>query len=381
MRFELLEIVINKAEKLNNLIEIRENDINLEEIKSKWIIYEPEPKEIHILASDGSFYSKQYLGYFLGVFGGYAEEFNPDTLQQNESFVGDLYVSVIKQPENFKTLLTLFMFLSEVKAAYNLAKEKKPKLIMLDGTLTSKFIIPFPLPYWFTKEDCSSLSKIVDTLYSDIKKECLNYKSIYSLSDKVLEKVLKELPEDKRRFDFLEVIITQLAYYEHLITLYSLLTLEYKPLVIGLAKTSTGTDLLKHSIPDIKLFLEYCNDLGYSETVYQDLQNLKSEFGNLANIDQELNNKIYEIHINAFYTKYYDEKSINLVEYYQHDKTVDVEELIDYIAGTVADGNPYPFILKRMDREVRITKEDFELIERELEFIFNKTGRESLQWE
>ncbi|WP_028950632.1 DNA double-strand break repair nuclease NurA [Sulfurihydrogenibium subterraneum] len=377
MVYRLLEVIRQKKSYILKYLENKDLDISLQEILEKWNSYSPAGKDIHIAASDGSFYSKQYLGFFLGVFSGYAESFDPKTQEADSDFVGDVYLSVIKQSDNFKTLLTLFMFLSEVKAVYNLAKRKKPDFIMLDGTITSKFIIPFPLPYWFTKEESEDLLSLIKQLYPKVKDNCLSYPYIYSLSQEIEKEVLSNL-SDKRR-DLLEVVISQLAYYEHLITLYNLLNLEYKPIIIGLAKTSTGTDLLKSSVPDIKLFLEYCKDLGYSQPVYQNLQSLKSEFGQLQYVDLDLNNKLYDLTIESFYAKYSDVRSINLIEYFQHPDRASVkeEEILDYLRNTTSVYN-YPLRLKMVDKQVRITAADFELIERELGLSFSITGREAL---
>lgn len=377
MIYELLEIVRQKKEDISKYLKNREPDVSLEEIVSKWNSYTPEGKDVHIAASDGSFYSKQYLGFFLGVFSGYAESFDPKTQKIDSDFVGDIYLSIIKQSDNFKTLLTLFMFLSEVKALYNLAKKEKPEFLILDGTITSKFIIPFPLPYWFTKEEPYDLLSIVKQLYPKVKENCLSYPSIYSLSKEIEEDVLNLLSEKRR--DLLEVVISQLTYYEHLITLYHFLNLEYKPIIIGLAKTSTGTDLLNSSIPDIKLFLDYCKDLGYSQPVYQNLQNLKSEFGLLKDIDPDLNNRLYDLTIESFYAKYSDIRSINLIEYFQHPDrpTVEEKEILDYLKNTTSVYN-YPLRLRMVDNQVRITAADFEKIEKEIGLNFSITGREAL---
>lgn len=379
MLYQLLEIVRERKEEIRSYLESKDDNISVDKVLENWTNYTPQHKDAHVCSSDGSFYSKQYLGFFLGVFSGYAESFNPSNLEKDEAFVGDIYISVIKQSDNFKTLLTLFMFLSEIKAAYNLAKEKNPDVILLDGTLTSKFIIPFPLPYWFTKEiEEEKIFDVVSQVYEKLKEECLSYPSIYSLSKDISKLVLENLPEKRR--DLFEVVISQLAYYEHLITFYNLLNLDYKPIILGIAKTSTGNDILKYSVPDIKLFLTYCKTLGYSESVQQNLQNLKSEFGKLKDIDPQLNNNLYDLMIESFYGKYSDVRAINLIEYYQNpDKpTIKKEEILDYLANTTAAGYNYPFILKRVDNQVRITASDFEIIERELGFWNFTTGREAL---
>jgi NurA-like 5'-3' nuclease len=377
MIYKLLEIVRSRRDEIRNYLENKDDNVSAQQVLEKWNSYVPQPKSVHVCSSDGSFYSKQYLGFFLGVFGGYAESFNPNNLEKDEEFVGDIYISVIKHSENFKTLLTLFMFLSEIKSIYNLANRKNLDLIILDGTLTSKFIIPFPLPYWFTKED-NDTSNVVSEIYPKVKNNCLSYQSIYSLSKEIMEDILKLIPEERR--DLIEVVVSQLTYYEYLITLYNLFKLGYKPTILGVAKTSTGTDILKSSVPDIKLFLTHCETLGYSQSIGQNLQSLKSEFGQLKDLDPTLNNELYELNIKAFYGKYSDTKAINLIEYYENpDKpTIKETQILDYLAGTVAGGYNYPFILKRVDNQVRITASDFELIEKELGLKFFITGREAL---
>lgn len=182
------------------------------------------------------------------------------------------------------------------------------------------------------------------------------------------------------RKDHIEAILSKFAYYEYLLTLYNIFKLEHKPLIVGLAKTSTGTDILNHSLPDIKLFLNYIQELGYSKSVGQNLEKLKASLGEIQIIDDEIFKFLYELNIESFYAKYTSKNVINLVEVYQNPdfETVKKEDVLDYLADMDYVGYNYPFKLKKVDNEVRITASDFEFIEKQLGLEFSITGREAL---
>lgn len=375
----LLELIKNRKENITKYVAPSKKDI--EELKSlvnkKWNNYIPSKKTVFYAAADGSLYTKNYLGFSIMVFSGYSESFNPENEQIDNSFLGDIYPVVMKKIDQLKTLATLSMFLCETKALLNLAEKVKPKLLIIDGTITSRFIIPYPLTSWF----CSNNNEEIENISVELIKENLdiiNSNEILSLKDEYIERIKSKIKEDKK--DYLDAIVFQSLYYEFLITLYKLFNLDYNPIIIGIAKTSTGKDLLNHSIPDIRIFLSLADELGYSEIVEQKVENLKSFFGKFTEVSSQINNFIYGLDILSFYAKYRSKDRINLVEFYQNPniKTVDIREILDYLNDISFGGLDYPFKLKKVDNEVRITQLDFEFIERELGLTYEITGREGL---
>lgn len=375
----LLELIKNRKENITKYVAPSKKDI--EELKSlvnkKWNNYIPSKKTVFYAAADGSLYTKNYLGFSIMVFSGYSESFNPENEQIDNLFLGDIYPVVMKKIDQLKTLATLSMFLCETKALLNLAEKVKPKLLIIDGTITSRFIIPYPLTSWF----CSNNNEEIENISVELIKENLdiiNSNEILSLKDEYIERIKSKIKEDKK--DYLDAIVFQSLYYEFLITLYKLFNLDYNPIIIGIAKTSTGKDLLNHSIPDIRIFLSLADELGYSEIVEQKVENLKSFFGKFTEVSSQINNFIYGLDILSFYAKYRSKDRINLVEFYQNPniKTVDIREILDYLNDISFGGLDYPFKLKKVDNEVRITQLDFEFIERELGLTYEITGREGL---
>lgn len=378
MRVELLEKILKKKDKIREYLQQNIERINEEEIKSKWTAYNPNPKPIHHLAADGSFYQKSYLGFSLIVFAGYAENTNLNSENISSFTIGDIFPTVIKKTEHVKTLATLFMFLCEAKALLYLAKKEKPDFIIFDGTITSRFIIPFPLSNWFTDNEVENqINNIVNELFKE-NIEKIKETDLYFLRDDIIKSIFTKLESPRK--DYIEAIVSKFAYYEYLFTLYNIFKLEHKPLIIGLAKTSTGTDMLNHSLPDIKLFLNYINELGYSESVEQSLEKLKTSLGELQLIDDKIFSFLYELNIESFYAKYTLKNAINLIEVYQNPDfgTIRKEDILDYLADMDYLGYNYPFKLKKVDNEVRITSSDFEFIEKQLGLEFSITGREAL---
>lgn len=375
----LLELIKRRRKNITKYVVPSKKDI--EELKSlvkiKWNSYKPFKKKIFYAAADGSLYTKNYLGFSIIVFSGYAESFNPENEQIDSSFLGDIYPVVMKKIDQVKTLATLSMFLCETKALLNLAEKVKPKLLIIDGTITSRFVIPYPLISWF----CSDNNEEIENISVELIRENLdiiNSYEILSLKDEYIEKIKSKIKEEKK--DYLDAIVFQSLYYEFLITLYRLFNLDYNPIIIGIAKTSTGKDLLNHSIPDIRIFLNLADELGYSEIVEQKVENLKSFFGKFTEVSSQINNFIYGLDILSFYAKYRSKDRINLIEFYQNPnvKTIDVKEILDYINDISFGGLDYPFKLKKVDNEVRITQFDFEFIEKELGLTYEITGREGL---
>jgi hypothetical protein len=102
MRVELLEKILKKKDKIREYLQQNIEKINGEEIKSKWTAYNPNPKPIHHLAADGSFYQKSYLGFSLIVFAGYAENTNLNSENISSFTIGDIFPTVIKKQSMLK---------------------------------------------------------------------------------------------------------------------------------------------------------------------------------------------------------------------------------------------------------------------------------------
>lgn len=272
------------------------------------------------------------------------------------------------------------MFLSEAKTLFYIAKNKKTDLIIFDGTLTSRLITPFPRSEWFIKSD-NSMEDLINSICLEIieenKQEFILSEDVFSVSFQSQEIISKKILEEglELRFDIVESIMAKLSYYEMMLVLTELFKLR-EPLIIGLAKTSSGTDIFKESLPDIKLFSEYSDKLGFSaDIIQQDISKLKSSFGEIVS---EMADFLSELDIVSFYSKYSSPRHINLIEVYQNPdkKTVKREEILDMLASISIDG--YPFFLKKTDNEVKITKADLDFIARELGLERMITGRENL---
>lgn len=378
MQIKLYEKLAGKKQYLRDLIQ---NDIELSlkerNVEEKWNGYTPKKVDnFSVVVSDGSFYIVQFLGFFLTVFGGYGYYYDLQDREKDEFFVGDVDLSVAKRPEYAKSYISFLMSLAEAKSIYKIALKKRPKLIMFDGTLTSRLITPFPKQSWFGKgEDLEEeMNMLVYEIFNEVKEQLVNFDDIYALSKQAKDIMIDRLPVENRRFDYLEALTSKLAYYEFMYILSEIFKIK-DSIIIGVAKTSSGTDIFDCSIPDIKIYSKHAHDLGYSESIIQDVQRLKSSFGN---IPQDISNYLGDLSIFSVYSKYADKKVINLIEFYQHpeNETVKIEDVLDMLYSLSSNG--YPFLLKKVDNEVRITKEDIEFIVRELGLENAITGREGL---
>lgn len=381
MRLKLYEKLKHKKELLKTQIErpLADEEIK-QKVKQLWTEYVPVQRDSFSAAvSDGSLRVQQYLGFYLLVFGGYGYFYNLAEKQNGEWDTGDIIISVVKRPELAKSYGSLLMFLSEIKAVYKLAEEKKPDVVIFDGTLTSRLITPFPRAEWFTKspelEDITNTASL--EIINQLGDRFLKFDDILSLSVET-ESIVVDVITDigyKPRQDIKEAVIAKLAYYEMMATLAEFFK-NSGSIIVGLAKTSSGTDIFKESLPDIKLFSKYTDTLGYSaEKIPQDVQKLKSSFGEVLG---DLSLFLSELDIQAFYAKYSTPRVVNLIEFYQNPNrsSVDVRDILDMLSSISVDG--YPFLLKKVDNEVRITSTDMEFIEKELGLERAVTGRENL---
>ncbi|GAB6073220.1 DNA double-strand break repair nuclease NurA [Venenivibrio stagnispumantis] len=375
MRIELIEKVERKKNKLSQILKKIDLSLRKEEVLSKWQNYKPKPiTDLKVAVSDGSFNKKHYLGFYLYVFGGYSILFENENIKA-EKFVGDIDISVIKNSNFADAYFKLVMFLSETKALYNLSKENKPNIIILDGTISSRFITPFPKADWFIKEDIDEkLSEIASYFIEEVEKD--NQEIVaFNLEDKILKKLEKQNIEIRR--DIIEAIIAKIAYFELLITLSKLLNLDYKPLIFGVAKTSDDTKIFNKSVPDIRIFYEFVEETGYTEKLYIDVEKIKWQFPEIY--EDKVKFKLQDIDLQYFYAKYGEKKIISLIEVYQNPdmETISQEEIIDILHFYEING--YPFPLNFVDKEVRIKSDDFKLIENILGFSSQITGREGLE--
>jgi len=385
MRLEILEKAKLLRERFYNIARDFDKEITKREVNSKWHRYVPKQKKVTVCAEDGSVNVRNYLGFNLYVVSGYAvymEEKNDGNMLYKESVSGEINLSVIKKHKYLDAYLRTLMFLVELKSLLKLAKETKPDVVILDGTLSSKYITIFPKSDWFTEEEFEG--KLAETsieVFSYIKDILYKY-DIVAFSEEIKDIVVREL--EKRNINsksaaILEATLSKLAYFEYLLLLYELFyKLDWKPLVIGLAKTSNLTKIFQKSVPDIRIFYKFADGLGYSTREYITTENIKWELSQIFEEEEkDIEIALRDVQISYFYAKYQSERAISLIEVYENpDLEINVEEILDILNYISVGG--YPFVLKRADKEVRITNRDMDLIENILGLQNEVSGREGL---
>ncbi len=365
-------------------------DINEEHLKQQaynnWNSYTPRSKPVFAIAEDGSVNKKKYLGFYLFSVCGYS--YGDDGNSPYEATVGEIGISVIKNTERVDSYFKLLMYLSELKALLKLAKRVKPQVLLIDGTLTSKFIIPAPKTGWFTKKEFSGrLAELSGELIPLLKEILYNY-DIAAFSDEV-EKQVIHLAERglnvKPTKDIVEAFLSKLAYFEYFLLLYDLFySLDWHPIIIGVAKTSSDTEIFKASIPDISVFYRFIEDTGYSKPLtvaFESKAKSLSQEWEFSQVfekrEKQKANALRDVSIKFFYARY-DARNISLLEVYEdpENPSVKPEEILNYLNYLSVNG--YPFFLIKADREARITNKDMELIESILGLQRELKGREQL---
>ncbi len=385
MRAELLKKTYRLKNEISSLALSLNKEITEKEVLSKWNIYSPKPVYRYTVAEDGSFNKRHYLGFYLYSVSGYAVGYKEDG-KFVEEVTGEINLSVIKRSDLVDDYFRMLMFLSELKAVLRLSEREKPSVIILDGTLSSRFITFFPKTDWFSNENFEG--KIADIAGQFIKiiKENLLKEDITAFSEIVKEKVIKKLVEifgekGKRR-DILEATFSKLAYFEYLLLLHRLFYgLKWNPVVIGIAKTSHLTEIFNRSMPDIRIFHQFVKKTGYSEPIYVDLEQKKWEFSEIFEyLEKNTAVELKDVSIKYFYGKYDRGKTISLIEVYenpQFNQDISPEKILDILNYYSVVG--YPFLLKKADNEVRITNRDMDLIENLLDLKREIHGREGLK--
>ena len=376
----------NLKSRLDKIIPSIQDNISKEEVEKYWVNYEPVEKPIFAISEDGSINKRFYLGFYLFSVAGYAYGQDIDKTEYEEQ-VAEVDISVIKASERVDSYFRLLMFLCELKALLNLARKVKPELLILDGTLSSKFIISAPKTNWFTKKEFSGkLAELSGELIKDIKPILYDY-DIASFSDEVVEKAIKLIPErleTKPQRDILEAILSKLAYFEYFLLLYELFyELDWNPYIVGIGKTSTDTQIFNASVPDMRIFYKYTDTNGYSTPKYVSMENKAKtqewEFSEIfEKVEKDKATALKEVSIQYFYSRYKNTRNVFLIEVYENPEkeTIKPEEIIDYLTYLSPSG--YPFFLVKADKDVRITRDDMELIEDIIGLKHELTGREEL---
>jgi hypothetical protein len=385
----MLEKTFNLKKEISSLALNLNEEITEKEVNEKWNPYIPQEEFKFTIAADGSLNKRHYLGFYLYSIAGYSFGKKEDGTAVEE-VVGDINLSVIKKTEFAESYFRLLMFLAETKALLKLAVREKPEILLIDGTLSSRFILPPPKTNWFINEEFKGeLAKLSGQMIKDIEKNIFNY-DLVSFSQPIknlaIEKLVEKFGEGKGlRRDILEAVLSKLAYFEYFILLHYLFyKLDWNPLIIGVAKTSHDTEIFNKSIPDIKLFQQHTKDLGYSESKYVDIENKSKirewEFSEIfENIEKQKAEELKEVQIKYFYSKYDKGQLISLIEVYENPegKSISPAVINDYLKYFSVGG--YPFLLKKVDNEVRITHKDMDLIENLLDLKNEIKGREGLE--
>jgi NurA-like 5'-3' nuclease len=385
MRPEILKKTYLLRKELSEFAVSLKDEIKKEEVLSKWSDYTPEPVYRYLAAEDGSYNRRNYIGFYLYSVSGYAVGFKPDGTF-SEEVTGDINLSVIKKTEAVDQYLRMLMFLCELKALLKLAFREKPEVLVIDGTLSSRFITLFPKTDWFSSEEFEGkIADIAGSFVKEIKENIFN-EDITAFSkavkDRLIKKLYEELGEKGLRKDIIEAALSKLAYFEYLILLHTLFYgLEWNPVVIGIAKTSFSTDIFKKSLPDLRIFHQFVKETGYSKPeMYVNLDELKWEFsGKFENIEEDIAYQLKDVSIRYFYGKYDRGRTISLIELYENPahENITPEYVLDTLSYFAVAG--YPFPLKKADNEVRITKEDMEFIQNLLGLQRELHGREGLE--
>lgn len=381
MRPELLNKTYNLKNELADLAFSLTEEISKDEVLSKWSIYFPNPVYKYAVASDGSYNKKHYLGFYLYSVSGYAVGFKDDETYIEE-VIGDIGLSVIKKTELVDQYLRMLMFLSEIKAMLKLAVKEKPDILLVDGTLSSRFITIFPKTDWFSGEEFEGkIANIASEFIPQIKENLLDEDiTAFAIKNHVINRLTEVFGEKGLRRDVVEATLSKLAYFEYLLLLHKLFYgLDWNPIVIGIAKTSHSTELFNKSLPDLRILHQYIKEPGYTKPVYLDLEETKWEFSEVFEImEREIAYQLKDVSIKYFYSKYDSGKTISLIELYENPETVNItpEFIMDILSYFSVSG--YPFLLKKADNEVRITHRDMELIENLLGLNRELHGREGL---
>ncbi len=384
MRPEFFHKIYKLKNDLEKIALSIDEEITEKKVKEKWHTYSPDKKFLYTIGEDGSFNKKHYIGFYLYSAAGYAVGFkeNGDVV---EEFAGDIGITVIKKTDVVDSYLKMIMFLLELKSLLRLAHREKPEVLLLDGTLSGRFITFFPKTSWFTSEEFEGKLAKLASEYIPVLKENLLKEDIVAFSDtlklSVEEKLLSMLGKKGTRRDILEAALSKIAYFEYLLLLYELFYgLNWNPIIIGIGKTSHNTNLFNSSVPDIRLFYKYVDTTGFSDSLYVDLEEKKWEFSEIFEyFEKDIAVKLKDTQILYFYGKYDNGNHISLIEVYENPerKTPDFKEILDVLSYFSVGG--YPFILKKADNEVRITSKDMSLIEEILDLKREIRGREALE--
>jgi NurA-like 5'-3' nuclease len=304
-----------------------------------------------ISAGDGSINKKKYLSFIF-----YTISAETITYDKNMEKIENSFIDITPPHKFLEDRIRNYMEIYEYKNALKTIKTYNPDYYLFDGSVMGSLIRPLPLE----KELPTNIKKEIikdykEPLIKEIKKGLVNISSL-KFKDK-----LKKYKDSNTALMFLESIETLLVIKE---------ILEYKKKIIGISKTSTSKDYFKQKIPDMVIFDSIHENEGYSKPYSPKVseKQIKHEY----NVENEyFKNQNFSI----FYTRL--EKNRNILKFevpYELD-TNKIEELINIIKPTCAEG--YPYLLKKAHNDVVIKKTDIEQLVKIIG-IHDKNGREML---
>ncbi len=349
IRGTLVKAAVNAKAKVT---ENTEESIPLDRVNELWHSYSPVEKIVSIGAVDGSLNRKEFLSHILYAVGANSVYFKEEGKEEKlwEDYLVD--VGVLKPHEYSDSRLRLYMGILEIKALLKIGNEKKPEILLLDGSLIGNIIRPVTFSF---QVDEVIKNSIEQNLFPILKE---NF-SFSKIDSQTLQKTLLEnFPRE-----FFPVVAGYLEYLEYLIALETLFK-NFLSNIISISKRSSSRVYGFDSVlPDIAIF-QKCNlPVGFSKPVEKEITpDIKYNFPRV------FSNSFRNKKINIFYVKF--KHDIYKVETILSPKTV-----FDNLSYAIINGYPLP--LKLAHDRVKITNRDMET----LSLILgenSRTGREGV---
>ncbi len=261
---------------------------------------------------------------------------NTEVISDSDEVIEGSILDVLEPHAGLKDRVRNLKAICEFRTSINAVNELKPDLLLMDGSLIGTVIRP-------VKYDRILGTEVKTWIRKNCLKEIANSTDEVSIHSRSFDVTLRETFRSYKPVVYLEGL-------ERLISIWKLLRKTKN--IIAVSRMSTMSDIFE-DIPDITVFNDLTNGMGHSIPIHRKLSEIKRKFPVLDAFFKSLE-------FTVFYARLEDDRGVLKFEVPQRVSTGRVEDYIENMRSSSADG--YPYLLRRVKDDVRITEADMDVI-------------------
>ncbi len=366
---ELLTKVIQDKDYLLSQFENYYENTSEESITQKWTNYnftKYSPTE-NVIAVDSSINSENFITQTVYALNSQAiySDIQPGTESLSKKYDLEIMPNSI---ESYNSIFAKQMNIFELKTILNSLHTKPDvKYLLLDGDFFSIL---------------NHVASIVNTslrnndfVASYTKKIVEKEKNNFNLEVPKITSIIKDIPPN------INIALTEIILYfqmiEQLCILKTILE-NYSHKIISISKTSRTKTLYENEyFSDLALITKYCKNSGYSDATLIDDTRFRAYINHTIQYGQYpiYNDFFKNLNFTNRFVKLTDNGSVLKVQLAYNATESDFKEVLEDLHSYSLENTGYPYLLKRVHDEVKITNKDMLLLLRPLDKLFDLKER------